>query len=162
MTSTATSDRKSAATTKDARGGRNVRASKQLLTIEQSTSVNKLLQQLFESLAVLGNISDLALTGKTNSPDGWLLRVHLHPNARQAEAAMHELRNLRLTTAPVLTDLSQSLTVLVLAADMIAQEQISASEALSFYGLLQRNADMAMNCLNQLYSEFGLEASSAE
>jgi hypothetical protein len=157
MTSPATPDRKPATFTKDARNGR-----KHQLSVEQSASVNKLLQQLFESLTVLGNTSDLALTGKTNSPDGWLLRVNLHPNARQAEAAMHELRNLRLTNAPVLTDLSQSLTVLVLAADMISQEQLSGSEALSFYGLLQRNADLAMSCLSQLYSEFGLETNQAE
>ena len=132
------------------------------LNVEQSTKVSRLLQQLFQSLTVLGNISDLALTGRAASTTDEALRDQLHPSARQAEEAMHALRALRLTTSPLLTELSQSLTVLVLAADMIGHGQLRGAEALSFYELLRRNADTTMRCLNQLYIVFGLEAPSEE
>ena len=132
------------------------------LSVEQSAKVGRLLQQLFQSLTVLGSTSDLALTGRAASPSDEALRAQLHPNARRAEEAMHELRALRLTTSPVLTELSQSLTVLVLAADMIGAGQLRGAEALSFYELLRRNADTTMRCLNQLYIVFGLEAPHAE
>jgi hypothetical protein len=63
---------------------------------------------------------------------------------------MHQLRDLRLTKSPALTDLSQSLTVLVLAADMLGQGQLSGADALTFYSLLRRNADSAMKSLTEL------------
>jgi len=132
------------------------------LNMEQSAKVSRLLQQLFQSLTVLGSTSDLALTGRAASATEETLRAELHPNARCAEEAMHALRALRLTTSPVLTELSQSLTVLVLAADMIGDGQLCGTEALSFYELLRRNADTTMRCLNQLYIIFGLEAPCAE
>jgi len=132
------------------------------LNMEQAAKVGPLLQQLFQSLTVLGGTSDLALTGRAASATDQALRAQLSPNARQAEAAMHELRDLRLTTSPVLTELSQSLTVLVLAADMITDGQLCGTEALSFYELLRRNTDTTMRCLNQLYLIFGLELHAAE
>jgi hypothetical protein len=63
---------------------------------------------------------------------------------------MHQLRDLRLTKSPALTDLSQSLTVLVLAADMLTQGQLSDADALTFYDLLRRNADSATKSLAEL------------
>jgi hypothetical protein len=81
---------------------------------------------------------------------GQALRVWLHPNARQAELAMHQLRDMRLTRSSALTELSQSLTVLVLAADMLTQGQLSGADALTFYGLLRRNADTAVKSLGEL------------
>jgi hypothetical protein len=78
------------------------------------------------------------------------LRAWLHPNARTAEQSVHQLRELRLTKSPALTDLTQSLTVLVLAADMLTQGQLSGPDALTFYGLLRRNADSAIKSLAEL------------
>lgn len=131
------------------------------LNPEQSAKISRLLQQLLQSITVLGHTSDLALTGGSASPNTQALRANLQPNARQAEEAMHQLRDLRLTTSPVLTELSQSLTVLVLAADMITNGQLAGTEALGFYELLRRNADTTIRSLNRLYVVFGLEADLA-
>jgi len=109
-----------------------------------------LFQQLAQSLTVLSRTAELVLKGSDgdNTLEG--LRVWLHPNARTAELSMHQLRDLRLTKSPALTDLSQSLTVLVLAADMLTQGQLSGADALTFYSLLRRNADSAMKSLAEL------------
>jgi hypothetical protein len=40
--------------------------------------------------------------------------------------------------------------VLVLAADMLSQGQLSGADALTFYSLLRRNADNAMKSLTEL------------
>lgn len=127
------------------------------LSPEQAATVDRLLHELFQSLTVLSGTCDLALTGRQVATANPTLTALLRLHARQAEAAMHELRDLSLTTAPVLTELSQGLTVLVLAADMIANDQIVRAEALSFYDLLRRNTTTTLRCLRQLYSEFGLE-----
>ena len=81
------------------------------------------------------------------------LRAWLQPNARTAELSMHQLRDMRLTKSPALTELSQSLTVLVLAADMLIQGQLSGADALTFYSLLRRNADSAMKSLAELRAQ---------
>jgi hypothetical protein len=112
--------------------------------------VHGLFLQLGQSLGVLSNACELVVEGRGAAPAGQALRVWLQPHARQAEEAMHRLRDLRLTNAPAVTELSQSLTVLVLAADMLAQGQLSGADALSFYGLLRRNADAAMRSLSEL------------
>jgi hypothetical protein len=113
-------------------------------------TVHTLFQQLGQSLAVLSGACELVLERKSDTPSGQALRVWLQPHARQAETAMHRLRDLRLTRSPAVTELSQSLTVLVLAADMLAQGQLSGADALTFYDLLRRNADAAMKSLNEL------------
>jgi hypothetical protein len=147
---------------KDVRTAYSDRLPTPQINVEQSAKVSRLLQRLFQSLTVLGNASNLGSTSRATSPTDHAQRAQLQPNARQAEEAMHALRDLRLTTSPVLTELSQSLTVLVLAADMIAYGQRAGTEALSFYELLRRNAGTAMRCLNQLYIVFGLESPAAE
>ena len=109
-----------------------------------------LFQQLAQSLTVLSGTAELVLDGKAGDDSLQALRVWLQPNARQAELAMHQLRDQRLTKSPALTDLCQSLTVLVLAADMLTQGQLSGADSLTFYGLLRRNADSAMKSLAEL------------
>jgi hypothetical protein len=109
-----------------------------------------LFQQLTQSLTVLSGTAELVLKGSAGGDALQGLRVWLHPNARTAEQSMHQLRDLRLTKSPALTDLSQSLTVLVLAADMLTQGQLSDADALTFYSLLRRNADSAMASLAEL------------
>jgi hypothetical protein len=116
-------------------------------------SLPHLFQQLTQSLQVLSGTADLVLKGSAGDDTLQGLRVWLHPNARTAELSMHQLRNMRLTKAPALTDLSQSLTVLVLAADMLTQGQLSGPDALTFYSLLRRNADSAMKSLAELRNQ---------
>jgi hypothetical protein len=105
--------------------------------------------QLTQSLTVLSCAAELVLEGKTGEA-AQPLRVWLQPNARQAEAALHRLRSFRMTHIPATTDLIQSLTVLVLAADMLIQGQLSGAGAHETYDLLRRNADRAMKSLQAL------------
>ena len=117
-------------------------------------SVHSVLQQLTQSLTVLGSACELILEGRAITTSGQALRVWLQPNARQAEQAMHRLRAERSIRSPALTELSQCLTVLVLAADMLAQGQLTGADARTFYELLRRNADGAMRSLNELRAQF--------
>jgi hypothetical protein len=119
-------------------------------TGEGHSGLPLLFQQLTRSLTVLSGTAELVLNGGDGGDALRGLRVKLHPNARTAELSMHQLRGLRLTKSPALTDLSQSLTVLVLAADMLSQGQLSGADALTFYSLLRRNADSAMKSLAEL------------
>jgi hypothetical protein len=117
---------------------------------EGHSSLPLLFQQLSQSLSVLSGTADLVLKGDAGGDALQGLRAWLHPNARTAELSMHQLRDMRLTKSSALTDLSQSLTVLVLAADMLTQGQLSGADALTFYSLLRRNADSAMKSLAEL------------
>jgi hypothetical protein len=117
---------------------------------EGHSSPALLFLQLAQSLTVLSGAAELVLDGKAGDDSLQALRVWLHPNARQAELAMHQLRDQRLTKSPALNDLCQSLTVLVLAADMLTQGQLSGADSLTFYGLLRRNADSAIKNLAEL------------
>jgi hypothetical protein len=119
----------------------------------QGNNVHVLLKQLTQSLAVLSSVCELVLEGRSTAPSVQATQVWLQPNARQAEAAMHSLRDLRLTKSPALTDLSQCLTVLVLAADMLVQGHLLGAEAVPFYDLLRRNADGAMKNLTELRAQ---------
>lgn len=149
-------------TTNNSRASLGERAPAVRLNAEQSAKTSRLLQQLFQSITVLGHTTDLALTGGLASPLDKALCATLPAHARQAEESMRALRDLRLTSSSVLTELSQSLTVLVLAADMIANGQLAGGDALAFYDLLRRNSNTTIRCLNQLYVVFGLESTSAE
>lgn len=122
-------------------------------TGEGYRGLSLLFQQLTQSLTVLSGTAELVLKGDAGSDTLAGLRAWLHPNARTAELSMHQLREMRLTKSPALTDLSQSLTVLVLAADMLAQGQLSGADALSFYSLLRRNADSAIKSLAELRAQ---------
>lgn len=150
-------DRKPGRQNKESRAGQSASVYSLQLSTEQAAEVERLLHDLFQSLTVLDGTSDLALTGQQVSASDPALHALLHIHARQAETAMHQLRELSLTTSPVITELSQSLTVLVLAADMLTGNQIAREETLCFYELLRRNANTTMRCLRHLYSEFGLE-----
>lgn len=121
-----------------------------------------LFQDLAQSLAVLSGAYELLIERKRSDPTSQMVRVWLQPPARRAEAAMHQLRELHLTRSPAVTDLSQSLTVLVLAADMLAHDQFSGEEAPSFYSLLRRNAAVAMRSLSELRAHADFAAQAAQ
>ena len=116
--------------------------------------LHTLFHRLSQSLNVLSGACELVSPGKSAAPSSQALRVWLQPHARQAEVAMHCLRDMRLTGSPVVTELSQSLTVLVLAADMLAQGQLSGDDARAFYDLLRRNAEVATRSLGELRAHF--------
>jgi hypothetical protein len=96
------------------------------------------------------------LDGRSSGEASQAVRVWLQPSARQAETALHKLREYRLIHIPATTELIQCLTVLVLAADMLIQGQLSGSGARETYELLRRNADRAMKSLQVLREHIGL------
>ena len=122
-------------------------------TGEGHSGLPLLFQQLTQSLKVLSGTAELVLKGDAGGDALQGLRIWLHPNARTAELSVHQLRSMRLTKSPALTDLSQSLTVLVLAADMLSHGQLSGADALTFYSLLRRNADSATKSLAELRNQ---------
>ncbi|MBK9944180.1 MAG: hypothetical protein IPP13_21470 [Kouleothrix sp.] len=128
------------------------------LSDEVAKTLEHLFQQLSQSLSVLNSLSSFVTTGKASAPTGQSLQGWLQPNARIAEAAMHQLRDMRLIKSPLLTSLSQNLTVLVLATDMLSQGHAAGSDALAFYDLLQRNADSAIGALYELRAQLGIAA----
>jgi hypothetical protein len=52
-----------------------------------------------------------------------------------------------------MTELSQCLTILVLAADMLSEGQLSEDDATECYELLRRNANRAVSGLYELYAQ---------
>jgi len=119
--------------------------------------VHALFQRLNQSLGVLSGACELVSASRAAAPSSQALRIWLRPHARQVELAMHSLRDMRLTRSPAATDLSQSLTVLVLAADMLAQGQLSDGDTLVFYDLLRRNSETAARSLGQLRAQLGID-----
>jgi len=111
-------------------------------------------QQLAQSLMMLNSEAEIILKGKLAEPLTHRLGAWLQPNARQAEAAMHRLRELHLADGPAATELSQSLTVLVLVADMLVQGQLSNDDTQSSAELLRRNADRATKSLFELRAQY--------
>lgn len=114
------------------------------------SSLHNIFHQLTQALTVLSSAAELVLEGKADEPAAQPLRVWLQPNARQAEAALHRLREHRLAHIPATTDLIQCLTVLVLAADMLIQGQLAGTGTREIYELLRRNADRAAKSLQTL------------
>lgn len=73
-------------------------------------------------------------------------------NARRAEDAMRLLRNVELAPSQPATELSQSLTVVVLVADMVVSGHLSPM-ALGDADLFQRNLERAQQSIGQLREE---------
>src|SRR5262245_36401974 len=82
--------------------------------------VRTALQQIGQALVVFSGALDLVQTPEEQP----VTRLRLQRHARQVEDAMRQLREWGLLRSPAATELSQSLTVLVLVADMIASGQL--------------------------------------
>jgi hypothetical protein len=121
------------------------------VTYEQIEAAQGLFRQITYSLSVLSSAAEL-----THHEEGHAIqniRIWLQPSARQAEEALHQLRELRMPQSPALMDLIQSLTVLVLAADMLGQGQIESDFAAETFGLMRRNAERAMGAMLELRNQ---------
>jgi hypothetical protein len=57
-----------------------------------------------------------------------------------------------------MTELSQCLTILVLAADMLSAGQLSEADAQECYELLRRNANRAVSGLYELHTQISPDA----
>lgn len=110
--------------------------------------------QLAQCLLVLGDETGLLLERKASGQEYDIdLRTWLQPRAREAEVAMHQLRELRLAQTAAGTELSQSLTVLVLVADMLTQGELDGDSVFPYFELLRRNNDRAMKSLHELRTQ---------
>lgn len=123
-------------------------------------AVQAIFRQLNQSLTVLSSAAELVLEGRASGTASQRIRIWLQPNARQAEEALHRLRDMHLAQAPAATDLIQCLTVLVLAADMIVQGHLSGDHTSESYSLLRRNAERAMKSLHELRSQLSANTRS--
>jgi hypothetical protein len=116
-------------------------------------TVASMMDQLAQTLTILRDTVEQVLEGTSTSSTMQALQHSLTPTARQAEAAVQRLRGLSLATTARGIDLSQALTVLVLASDMLAQDRRTAPMNLALYELLRRNAERALLSLDILSSE---------
>ncbi|ABU56967.1 hypothetical protein [Roseiflexus castenholzii] len=121
--------------------------------VQRRAALQAIMRQLSKSLTVLASAADMIVQGRTDGIASQSFLFWLQPNARQAEDALHRLREYRLTGSPAATELIQCLTVLVLAADMIVQGQLRGDASLETYDLLHRNADRAIKSLEELKKE---------
>ncbi len=124
------------------------------LTDENNETVQTLFRQLTHALTVLSSAAELTLEQTSHMP-AHHIRIWLQPSARRAEDILRRLRNLNLPASLLVTDLTQSLTVLVLAADMITQGHFSGTVMPELYVLMRRNAERAMGCLAELRTIVG-------
>lgn len=108
------------------------------------------LEHLSRSLAALNSTVDQLVAVAPHGSATAALYDRLQFNARRAETAMRELRELGFTKSPAATELSQSLTVVVLVVDMVANGHLTASDALAGDALFRRNAARAEASLNEL------------
>jgi hypothetical protein len=124
------------------------------LTDDTRETVQTLFRQLTHALTVLSSAAELTKEQTTSIPTQHI-RIWLQPSARRAEDVLRRLRNLNLPASLLVTDLTQSLTVLVLAADMITQGHLSGTVMPELYSLMRRNAERAMSCMVELRSAIG-------
>jgi hypothetical protein len=107
-----------------------------------------LLRQIARSLVYISGTIDRVDELPPNDTTAPVLRLRLEPHARVLETAMHRLREMGWARTPAATELSQSLTVLVLVADMLTSGQLS--DVVEGCALLRRNAFRATACLYEL------------
>lgn len=132
-------------TSSDTYGNRT--GSTTLLAPEIETT-QTIFRQIAHALTVISGAAELT-HDQTDLP-AQSIRIWLQPSARQAEDGLRRLRERHLPQTQSLTELIQSLTVLVLAADMIAQGQLSSEVEPESYALMRRNAERAMACIRDL------------
>jgi hypothetical protein len=118
-------------------------------------SIEAVFKQLAQALAVLSGAAELTVAAKKSEPNVQSLRAWVRPNCRQAEEAMHRLRELHVGSPQTLTELSQSLTTLVLAADLLCADKLTDDDMQECSALLCRNAGRAVASLYELHSQLG-------
>jgi hypothetical protein len=122
----------------------------------ESTTLPFILHQLTQSLVVLRSVTAQVWDSPAVEPSAQARRMALQLHARQAETAMHRLRDVPLATTSAVIDLAQALTVLVLAADMLVQGQLASTTDRDTYALVRRSADRAMRSLVDVQTHLAL------
>lgn len=106
----------------------------------------QLFEQITNAVTILANASS---NGSIQQP----LMRRLQKHARAAEDGIHQLRRLQLERSAFRCELSQTLTVLVLVADMLADGLIDEADMAETSSLMHRNASRALSYLNDLRAE---------
>lgn len=82
--------------------------------------------------------------------------AHVQHSARHAEAAMHRLLDLEMPQSATMTELSQSLTAVILAADMVVSGNFADAHAGEMCDMIVRNVQQALRAIVQLRAANGL------
>lgn len=123
-----------------------------MIPASETETIHTMFHKLTQALTVLSSAAEL--TNATARTPAQNIKIWIQPSARQAEEILHRLREQHLRQSSTLTELTQSLTVLVLAADMIVQGQLSSDIELDSFALIRRNAERAMHCIRELRSAY--------
>ena len=111
--------------------------------------INDVLLQVERAVGALASAADQVAAGSIPRPAVPFLFERVDFNARRAEDAMRILRDVSFAPSEPATELSQSLTVVVLVADMVVSGHLSPV-ALADADMFGRNLDRAKNSLRQL------------
>lgn len=117
----------------------------------EQSSIEDVLLQIDRALKAMVSVADQIVAPAVARHSIPLLFERVDFNARRAEEAMRVLRDCALANASPATELSQSLTVVVLVADMVVSGHL-APTSLGDEELFRRNLSRAQSCLDELRS----------
>ena len=115
----------------------------------ETTTINDILAQIERAVAALRSVAEQVVVTAMPRNAIPLMFERIDFNARRAEEAMRVLRDLSLARTSPATELSQSLTVVVLVADMVVTGHLPPL-ALGDEEVFRRNIIRAQQCLIEL------------
>lgn len=118
----------------------------------ERTSIVELLDHIGRALSAMLSVAHQIIAGPGPRHAVPLLFERVDFHARRAEEAMRELRDCALVNTNSATELSQSLTVIILVADMVVSGHL-APTSLGDEELFLRNIARAETSLDALRSE---------
>ncbi len=122
----------------------------------ERTPLQRTISTLDKSLTALVSAAVQLVAQPTRSSIPLTIQERFQSNARRAEESMRELRELGFARNLAATELSQSLTVMVLVADMVVSGHLTSHDALGSDSLFWRNATRAEACFEELRKSVGL------
>ena len=115
----------------------------------ETTTISDILAQIERAVAALRSVAEQVVVTALPRNAIPLMFERIDFNARRAEEAMRVLRDLNLARTSPATELSQSLTVVVLVADMVVTGHLPPL-ALGDEEVFRRNIIRAQQCLSEL------------
>ncbi|KAB8143814.1 hypothetical protein F8S13_07870 [Chloroflexia bacterium SDU3-3] len=116
---------------------------------DDQSALDDVLLQIERAITALVSVADQVVAAAVPRQAIPLLFERIDFNARRAGEAMRVLRELNLSNNTPATELSQSLTVVVLVADMVVSGHLPPT-SLGDEDLFRRNVLRAQHCLAQL------------
>lgn len=115
----------------------------------EQVEIEDILLQIAHSLSAFLSVADQIMTTSVPRQAIPLIFERVDFNARRAEESMRVLRDLHISRNEPATELSQSLTVVVLVADMVVSGHLPPT-SLGDEDLFRRNVLRAQSCLDSL------------